>query len=62
MLSVATAPELQGDFLWQDLGYEHENMALQTLSHLNVADGECSFLTFLTRVSIDFISHTTLVT
>lgn len=37
-------------------------MALQTLSHLNMADGECSFLTFLTRVSIDFISHTTLVT
>lgn len=37
-------------------------MAPQTLSHLNMADGECSFLTFLTRVSIDLISHTTLVT
>ena len=62
MLSVATATEFQGDFLRQHLGYERENMALQTLSHLNVADGECAFLTFLTRVSIDFISHTTLVT
>lgn len=53
---------VSGQFLRQHLGYKHENMAFQTHSHLNVADGECSFLPFLTRVSIDFISHTTLVT
>lgn len=53
---------VSGQFLRQHLGYKHENMAFQTHSHLNVADGECSFLSFLTGVSIDFISHTTLVT
>lgn len=53
---------VSGQFLRQHLGHKHENMAFQTRSHLNLADGECSFLSFLTRVSIDFISHTTLVT
>lgn len=53
---------VSGQFLTQHLGYKHENMAFQTHSHLNVADGECSFLSFLTRMSIDFISHSTLVT
>lgn len=62
MFSIAITTEFQGDISRQHPGYEHENMAPQALSHLNTADGECSFLTFLTRVSIDFISHTTLVT
>lgn len=52
----------RGGFFKATFTSEHENGALQTLSHLNAADGGCSFLTFLTRVSIAFVSHTRLVT
>lgn len=62
VLRAATAAELQGWFFKATSGYKRENGALQTLSHLNTADGGCSFLTFLTRVSIAFVSHTRLVT